>query len=512
MPSSAKLKLLQGSASNLLRVLLSMVVSLLLPRFMVHRMPPAEYSAWVLILQLSAYVTYLDFGVQTAIGKFVAEYDATGNRDAGRRMVSTAFSSLSIASMLGFGVVAVLTYRVPQLFRQMPSSLFHDVRIGLLCVGFSVCLMLPFSVFATTFVGLQEYGFVTVVQVGSRVLFALALVVVLLRGGTLLEMAWTMALFNVATAVAQLMGWKRYASHRVPFSFLAFDAKCLKTLAAYCGVLSIWTMGNLLISGLDTAIVGHFDYANTGYYAIAGSATNFMLLITNNLVGPLMPAVSSLQTQRTPEQLGELLLRATRLGVGTLLVFGLPLLFCGYPLLTVWLGQAYAAKSVVFLEILVVGNVLRQLGLPYAIFIVATGKQRYATVSPVAESVLNIVLSVVLARRYGAIGVALGTLIAAFVGLGCHLLISMHYTQSTITVSRFRFVAQGVLRPALAILPTLLLLPFWHRFALWPAGPVQLIAWAMATIALLWWAGLTRAERVQVRQQVQGRFGRLLYS
>ena len=52
----------------------------------------------------------------------------------------------------------------------------------------------------------------------------------------------------------------------------------------------------LLISGLDTTIVGHYDYAETGFYAVAASATNFMLLIVGSLMAPLMPAASSAGT------------------------------------------------------------------------------------------------------------------------------------------------------------------------------------------------------------------------
>ena len=73
---SHKRKILHGSASNILRVTLSLLVSLVLPPFLVHRMSTAEYSAWVLILQVSAYVGLLDLGLQTAVGKFVAEYHA----------------------------------------------------------------------------------------------------------------------------------------------------------------------------------------------------------------------------------------------------------------------------------------------------------------------------------------------------------------------------------------------------------------------------------------------------
>ena len=60
-PSRRK-KVLQGSLSNLLRLVLSIAFSLYLPHFLVHHMGPAEYSAWVVILQLAAYINYLEFG------------------------------------------------------------------------------------------------------------------------------------------------------------------------------------------------------------------------------------------------------------------------------------------------------------------------------------------------------------------------------------------------------------------------------------------------------------------
>jgi O-antigen/teichoic acid export membrane protein len=85
-------KILQGSASNVARVVVSMLVALVLPPLLVHRMVPAEYSAWVLILQCSAYINLLDLGLQTAIAKFVAEYDTAGDRNAGSRILSSSFA------------------------------------------------------------------------------------------------------------------------------------------------------------------------------------------------------------------------------------------------------------------------------------------------------------------------------------------------------------------------------------------------------------------------------------
>ena len=278
--ASHRRRVLQGSASNLLRLLLSMVVSLALPPFLVHRMSTAEYSAWVLILQLSAYVNFLDLGISTAISKFVAEYETTGDHERSRRLVSTAFSVLCIASAIGIVAVLIVTWKVPELFHQMPPELMHDVRAGLLAIGFSTALALPFSVFISLFTGIQQYGFPTVLASVSRLGSAALLIVLVLLHGTLLQMSLLVAAFNVATAGFQFIGWHRFAQHRVPFQFLVFDRRLAVMLVEYCGVLAIWTLGALLISGLDTTIVGHFDYRNTGFYAIASSATNFMLLFS----------------------------------------------------------------------------------------------------------------------------------------------------------------------------------------------------------------------------------------
>jgi O-antigen/teichoic acid export membrane protein len=498
MPGLDKRRILQGSASNLTRVFLGMLISLVLPHFLVRHMGTAEYSAWVLILQLSAYVNLLDLGLQTAIGKFIAEYQAANNPLAARRTVSTAFTVMLGAAIIGALAIFGMVWQVPRLFSQMPPSLVGDVRSGLLVVGLSVAFSLPFGVFLAIFTGLQEYGFPTVVIATSRVLSTVGLIVLLLMHGSLVEMALLMAACNIATALAQFAGWKRYAGGRIGFDLFAFDRGASKRLLEYCGILTIWMIGNLLISGLDTAIVGHFDYKNTGYYAVAGSATNFMLLLVGNMLGPLLPAISSLQVQRTPQELGLLLIRATRLSTALLCMLGIPLLFLGFPLLRIWVGSTYASRAMVYLDLLVVANVVRQLGYPYALMVVGLGQQRYATVSPVLEAITNLVSSVLLARRYGAIGAAAGTCIGAVAGVLAHLFISIPRTQGAMTVSRLRLVRDGVARPLLSFLPLLICVPFWRRLSMLPLPIPALALWSIATASILWWIGLAPGDRRQM--------------
>lgn len=504
---SRKRKVVQGSVSNLLRVTLSMLVSLVLPPFLVHRMSTAEYSAWVLILQVSAYVGLLDLGLQTSVSKFVAEYHALNDRATSNRILSTSFGLLSLAALVGALVLVIISWRVPQLFHQMPVALVGSVREGLLAVGLSIAFALPFGAFSAAFLGLQEYWFPAAVMTVNRVLSAAAVIAVLTMGGTLVQMAWVMGGFTLASAVMQYSGWRKYVKRRIDFSLALFDRKTALRLIKYAGVLSLWTVAALLVSGLDVLIVGRYDYKDTGFYAVASAVTNFMVLIVGSIFGPVLPAVSSLQASSTPRQIGDLLARITRYCALLLCLLGSTILFGAYPLLTLWVGRNYAVRSALFLEILVLANIVRQLTYPYSLVVVATGRQHLATVAALTEAMVNVIVSVLLVKRIGAVGVALGTLVGGFINVGMHLGVSMRLTQATILLERSRFAWRALLRPLLSLTPSLLLYPFWRRFDMLPANPALLAIWAILTLAIAWRIGLTAADR----QEVIHAASRLLY-
>ena len=56
-------------AASLARVAGISLVGLVLPAYLTHHLPVETYAAWILILQLAAYVSYFDFGIQTRAGQ-----------------------------------------------------------------------------------------------------------------------------------------------------------------------------------------------------------------------------------------------------------------------------------------------------------------------------------------------------------------------------------------------------------------------------------------------------------
>jgi O-antigen/teichoic acid export membrane protein len=306
-------------------------------------------------------------------------------------------------------------------------------------------------------------------------------------------MGAAVAAANLFSALLQIVAWKKLASH-VVVTLHAIDFAMAKQMLRYCAVLTIWSVCMLFVSGIDLTIVGHYAFNEVAFYSIATSPTNFMLMAIGAVLGPLLPATSALSIERSPQQMGAILLRTTRYATILMLLSGLPLLVGGYWMLRLWVGTTYALNSIQFLRILLLANIFRNVCAPYATMVVATAKQRYATAAALTEGVVNLVASIWLAKHLGAVGVAIGTLLGSFASVAMNFGVSMHYTRN-LAISRSDLFAKGFLRPAIMAIPSALLLPHWWISGA-PAISLQLwLMWGVMSLVLAWFASMTAEDR-----------------
>jgi O-antigen/teichoic acid export membrane protein len=480
--------------ASLARVGVVSLVALVLPAYLTHHLPVETYAAWVLILQLGAYVSYLDLGIQTGVSKFVAEYDARGDEAGAGRHASAGFALMILAGLLGIVLTLVLAWQVPRLFSTMPANLYHDVRISVMLLGSSLSFGLVCAVYSAVFLGLQRYWIPMTISIVNRTSFAAVILAVVALRGNLTAMGMAVALVNFVTGVLQVVAWRKKARHvRISIGFT--DSRALKVVVRYCSLQSISIVAMLCITGLDVTIVGHYDYLQTAYYSIATLPTIFALSIIGSMMGPLLPASSAMSTQRSASEMGDFLARITRYTTAMLLLTGLPLMVCGSPILRLWVGAEYAYRTLPYLRILVFANVFRNLCLPYATMVTATGRQRAAVASALCEGIVNLGSSIYLAGRIGAIGVALGTLLGSFVSVSLHFAISMHFTQQTLAISRSRLFLKGLLQPAIIAIPSLVLLPFWWSPTHMSLSAPFVMVWGISTLVFAWFGGLSKKER-----------------
>lgn len=482
----------KNASANLVRLAGSGVVALLLPPFLVRELSKDAYGAWALLLQLTLYVGYLDFGIQTAVSRFVAHAEELNDSEQRDGVFSTAFVMLCAAALLGCVLVIVLAWQLPDMFRQMPPALYQSAQIALLFMGMSFALGLPVAVIHAMFMGLQRHEIPAAVAIANKVAMALFVAAVVLKHWGLAAMGVGVALANVLSYVGAFVAWRAWAS-RVQIHLALISRGYMRQISGYSASVVVWMVAMLMISGLDLSIVGIFDYKMTAYYAIAATLTNFVAQAQGAIFSALLPASAVLGARGDGQRLGVMLVSSTRYGMLILLAMALPLVVGGHWIIRLWAGADYAQHATLILQVLVIANVVRLCALPYSTLLLGTGQQNKVIASPLAEGITNLVASVVGAHFLGAIGVAVGTLIGAFVSVAFHLFYNMPRT-AVIVIDRLRLVKEGLLRPSLCALPFLVLL------AIKPARDLSeyavLLTVTSIVAALFFWNfGLLRSER-----------------
>ncbi|HHQ4654331.1 TPA: hypothetical protein ACSPZZ_003594, partial [Aeromonas hydrophila] len=68
-----------NALSNIINGSANAIFALVLPPLLLHKMSLDEYSLWSYCLQTGALIGYLNLGVQTAVGRYVALYIQENN-------------------------------------------------------------------------------------------------------------------------------------------------------------------------------------------------------------------------------------------------------------------------------------------------------------------------------------------------------------------------------------------------------------------------------------------------
>lgn len=447
-----KHRLVKNALSNLTRGGAAAVVALLLPPVLVRHMPAASYAVWVLALQAAAYVAYLDFGLQTAVGRYIAF--ANEKRDVALRdgIFSAAAAGLTIAGALGFLLVACIAAAAHRLFPSIPPPLLAPLRMTMLLVGASTALALPGSAWSGVFVGIQRYEIPALANGTGKLLSAIGLIWAAVTGKSLVLMGLIMALTNLYTYGLQILMQRRMVPE-IHFHRSLISRPIVKELSGYCFSLTIWSFSMLLVSGFDLILVGRFQFSAVTPYSVSATLITFLAGVQIAIFGVMMPHAAQLHAQENPEALGRLLVKSTQVGVLLLLVTGLPLITFAPLIIKVWIGSQFARTGGSVLTVLVIANMIRLTGTPYASILLGTGQQRLVIVGPLAEGLSNLVASVLLGWKLGAIGVAWGTLAGSLIGVGTNIFYNLPRTRGSIHLSGPMYLSRALALPSLCGIP-----------------------------------------------------------
>jgi O-antigen/teichoic acid export membrane protein len=236
----------------------------------------------------------------------------------------------------------------------------------------------------------------------------------ILRGGGLLALAWMTLLASLPVFALQIWFARREAPW-VRIENVPVDSKRTKSLFSYSVYTFVAYVADILRFQIDPLVIsGFIGLAAVTHYKIAGVLAQYYLQIIVLSVGMLQPVLSRLHGTGDRVRLERVFFFGTKISIWISMFICLALICWGKPFIARWMGLQYedAYWPLVVLSVAVLLDVGQK---PSIDLLYATFKHRFYAYLNFSEGVINLLFSLALARPFGILGVALGTLIGACV-------------------------------------------------------------------------------------------------
>jgi O-antigen/teichoic acid export membrane protein len=404
----------QGTASGLAGRVLAIIVSVISVPLTIGYLGSERYGAWVTIVSVLTFLSITDFGLAASLTNALGKAQAENARDAGRRYVSSTFLMLSSIALVILIFGSAFAPRIASfLFPHLQSPLARAEIVPAMTIALSIfALSLPLLIPARVLAAHQESALANLWNMaGSLGNLVALLAVIWLRGGLpwLVFGCFGFGLLTNITCAAWL-----FAFHKPWLSpkFLAIDPAFAKTLFGDGWKFFVIGIGWMINWQTDNMVIAHFlGAAQVTPYAVTFSLFALATGLQTLAYPSLWPAYTEAFAQRDFEWIRQTVRSNFKFSfLSTLAIVGLLSIFAG-DIIRFWAGAvAVPPFSVIvwmalwrlMLATLLVGSCLLN----------ATGYLKGMTIYGTITALLNLTLSILLAKKYGITGVIAGTVIA----------------------------------------------------------------------------------------------------
>jgi len=495
--------MLRSIFSNWLGLVVMGVTSVILTPMLIHGLGDFYYGLWILVASTVDYCGVLDLGMRPALFRTVAWSKGANDRAA---MHETLLSALAFTVAIGLCVLALTLLLVPILpdFFKLAGPARRLFPWLVILLGLNVAAAFPARMLGAYLSSLGRFDLCNLAGIASTILRAGMIVAALRLGHGVRAVA---GITVAATIFTLLLNWwmVRREDREVTLEWRLARWSRLRELFRYGAFVFVDGLASNLRFQTDAIVIARMlGAALITPFNVGARFIEYFKHIMAAAATPLWARMSELDGQARHKDLQEYFLRATRITALLALFIGSILVFDGRLLLHLWVGERFVSSYPLLLVLLAGYGLL----LPQQscwLLILARARHRSMALWNVAEGIANLLLSIYWARKYGVLGVALGTTVPM-------LAISVPL-QSWYALRILDLPARDYLRRALAQ-PAAVGVVFagfcWFAQTSRADGTflylVGMVAWQTALFGLLAWGiGLRRIERRALYLEVRSR-------
>lgn len=404
-----------GAILSYVTIFLNTIVGLLYTPFMLRQLGQSEYGLYMLIGSLVAYISILDFGLHNTVYRFIAKYQAEKDEKGQENFLASTFIIYGAITILVFLVGIILYFNLDRIFSaSLTQEELSKANIMFAILIFNLAITLPLGSFQFIIRGYGKFVFANSVAITRIIARTIVLVALLTLGYKSVAIVVVDTIFNIAMGLTYSIYC--FSKLKIRIKLHAFNKTVLNEIFSYSIFVFILAMVNQFFWKLGQVALGIIaSTAAVAIYALSINLVMYYQQFALGISGVFMPKVSKLIAEgATSDDLTNLMIKVGRIQLSILGLVLSGFVVLGQPFILLWAGQDY--NEVYWITLMIfLPMTIPMIQTIAGVIIQVKNMQSFKAKAYILMSGINIIVSIVLGRIYGALGVGISTALSILI-------------------------------------------------------------------------------------------------
>ncbi len=428
----------KGAVLSYVSIIANTLVQLLYTPFLIRMLGQSEYGLYSLVNSIIGYLTVLDLGFGNAIVVYTAKYRAQKKYDEEKKLHGMFFLIFCIIAVIAGILGIILYFNVDNLFGNTMTTLeLKKAKIMMLILTFNLVITFIFNIYSSILNAYERFTFQKTMSILNTLLRPLLMIPFLFLGYKSITMVLIITLINVFVLISNYFYCRKKLNIRIKFS--GFDKTMFNVVFGYSIWIFLGTIADKVNWNVDQFILGAISGTiAVSIYSIASQLNSLFINLSTAISGVLLPKMSKMvASNATSEELSNEFIKVGRIQYLVIFLMASGLVLFGKEFIKIWAGDGFITSYYVSLWLIIPLCIplIQNLGLS---IMQALNKYRFRTMSMFVMSFINIILSIILAKKYGPVGCAIGTALSLII-VNVILMNIYYYKEINLNIKKFWF-------------------------------------------------------------------------
>lgn len=411
---SQQLKL--GTVLSYLQTGVSMLISLIYTPAMLSLLGKSEYGLYSIATTTVSYVNLLNMGFSSSYVRFYSKDKAANDEKALAKtnglfcMVFFVIGILALISgfiLIGFSEIIF--------DKGLSAAEYVLTKKIMFILTVSTAYNLATSVFSSIIIAHERFVFHKMVNLIKVILSPSITWILLIYGYKSLMMAFVTAGLTVVADTFYVVYC--FKALKIKINLHNPSKAQLKDISVFSGFIALSSVVEQINWSVDKLILGRmWGAAYTAVYSVAATINNMYVQISTAISNVFVPRINQLVAKDSKHpKLTEYFIKIGRMQMLVLLPIMLGFIFFGRNFIRLWAPSGYGEVYVIALLLMLPATVpyTQNIGITIQM---AQNKHQFRSVLYAAIALVNLIVSIALCRRFGAVGCAAGTAFSIIAG------------------------------------------------------------------------------------------------